>query len=101
MPYGDGTFDMVVSNASYFFWDDLGNDLKEVARVMTNSGILCLTARRSIDKDNIETMRSENEHGMNILLDSELMDMVERAGFDTACFVEPSENYLAIIGRKR
>ena len=44
MPYSNGTFDVVVSNASHFFWKDLKAGFREINRVMVPDGILCLTA---------------------------------------------------------
>ena len=38
IPFGDGTFDFVISRGSYKFWGDLGTALKEVLRVMKPGG---------------------------------------------------------------
>ena len=38
IPFEDGTFDLVVSRGSWFFWDDLSQGLAEVYRVLKPGG---------------------------------------------------------------
>lgn len=38
IPYGDNTFDLIVSRGSWFFWEDLSKSLLEIYRVLMPGG---------------------------------------------------------------
>ncbi|MGN1044876.1 MAG: class I SAM-dependent methyltransferase [Candidatus Methanomethylophilaceae archaeon] len=101
MPYPDGGFDLVVSNASHFFWPDLPQSLKEVSRTISAGGILCLTAGMHVDEDRYEKMKDFKRPGFNFFKDSDLLEMMEDAGLTSECFVDPEKEFGCYIGRKR
>jgi len=38
IPYGDSTFDLIISRGSWFFWEDLSKSLAEIYRVLRPGG---------------------------------------------------------------
>jgi len=38
IPYGDNTFDLIISRGSWFFWEDLSKSLTEIYRVLRPGG---------------------------------------------------------------
>ncbi|MGV8111021.1 class I SAM-dependent methyltransferase [Methanospirillum sp.] len=38
IPYGDNTFDLIISRGSWFFWEDLSKSLSEIYRVLRPGG---------------------------------------------------------------
>jgi iron complex transport system ATP-binding protein len=99
MPYGDGAFDLVVSNASHPYWTNLANDLKDIARVTKSGGVVCLTVASSITEENIDQKKSE-QFGANLFTDSETIRMLDEAGFDAQVYSDNGAS-TAFIGVKR
>ncbi|MBR4504624.1 MAG: methyltransferase domain-containing protein [Candidatus Methanomethylophilaceae archaeon] len=101
LPFGDGEFDLVVSNASHFFWPNLAEDIKEVGRVIRTGGTLCFTAGIHYEtKPAEEEMKGEGVR--NYAIDSEMIGMLDAAGIDAECFADPeSGRYVAYVGIKR
>jgi len=91
MPYEDGKFDLVISNASYFFWPDLGETFKEVARVMKKGAVFCMPGAGHVTEENIEQYRAKWVPPMNVYLDKDILAMFDRAGFDTELIFDPND----------
>jgi len=91
MPYEDGKFDLVISNASYFFWPELGKTFKEVARVMKKGAVFCMPSAGHVTEDNIEEYRAKWGPPMNIYLDRDILSMLDGAGFDTKLIFNPDD----------
>jgi len=99
MPYEDGTFDLIVSNSSYFFWPDLRGSLKEIARVLKEEGLACITtgchfAKYSDAKD------MERSGGMNIVTGADMMSSYEGAGLKYRACIGPDGKKCVYFGRK-
>jgi len=96
MPFEDGQFDLIVSNASHFFWPDLPENLKEVSRVTKdNGGVLCFTCGI-----HYEVRPNEMKDGFNPVADDELIGYLRAAGFETGCIPKPGTNKCAFVGTK-
>ncbi|MBP5685352.1 MAG: class I SAM-dependent methyltransferase [Candidatus Methanomethylophilaceae archaeon] len=101
MPYEDGFFDLIVSNASHFFWPDLPENLKEVSRVLKKGGVLCLTVGiHTTDPDVIKGYK-EQYPSMNIVSDDTLISYMESAGMESEYRVKPESAFCCYIGTKR
>ncbi len=95
MPYKDGQFDLVVSNASHFFWPDLKQNLKEVSRTIAENGVLCLTCGVHFEH------RPEEQHeGFNAVADDEMIGYMRGAGLEAQYFVKPNSKKCTFIGVK-
>ncbi|MBR6205382.1 MAG: class I SAM-dependent methyltransferase [Candidatus Methanomethylophilaceae archaeon] len=100
LPFPDGTFDLAVTNASHFFWPDLGKGLSEICRVLRSGGVLCMTAGVHFSDEVDEAMREEFEM-VNLLTDLQLMERIGAAGMDTRCVPGPDDRTCAYYGIKR
>ena len=98
LPFEDGTFDMVVSNASHFFWNDLKAGLRELGRVTKMGGTILLTAGLHFDDEPTDEQRKEYEGMANIISDLKLKEMMTFAGFRTAVLASRADPYCAYIG---
>jgi len=100
MPYKDGTFDMVVSNASHFFWSDLKKSLKEINRVSRMGAVVCFTAAIHFDEEPNEEQKKELEGLTNIITDRKLQELMDITGFRTAIVASRENSFCAYIGIK-
>ncbi len=57
LPFADNYFNIITAIETYFFWPDLGNDMKEILRVLKPKGILLIVSE--VYKN------SENEKSLN------------------------------------
>ncbi len=101
MPYEDGKFDLVISNASYFFWPDLAETFKEVARVMAKGAVLCLPTRGPVTEENFEEIKARNVPPMNTYLDTDMIRMLDGAGIDAKKIFDETKERGVFIGYKR
>ena len=98
MPYEDGFFDLVVSNASHFFWPDLPENLKEVSRVVRKGGVVCFTAGIHLTEPSEIKEYRDQYPSMNIVSDEILKGYMKDAGIDMEYHVQPDRNNCAYIG---
>ena len=98
MPYDDGTFDLIVSNASHFFWSDLMKGLKEINRVSVMGATICFTAGIHFVEEPTEEQRKDLEGLTNILTDEELQKCMKDAGFEVEVFSDGRN--AAYVGKK-
>ncbi len=101
MPYEDGKFDLVISNASYFFWEDIRAAFMEIGRVMSEGAVLCIPSGRRITDGNYEKVRAETEPPMNVYRDSEMIGFMDAAGIDAEIVADETGEKGAFIGRRR
>ena len=99
LPFPDGTFDLVVTNASHFFWPDLGRGLSEICRVLKDGGVLCMTAGVHFVGEVDDSMR-EDYDVVNLLTDSQLTGMIRNAGMAPGCVPAPDGRICAYYGTK-
>ena len=101
MPYENGFFDLIVSNASHFFWPDLPENLKEVSRVLAKGGVLCMTEGiHNTDPDVIREYR-EQYPSMTIVSDDAMISYMESAGLESEYKVKQDSTFCCFIGVKR
>jgi len=100
LPFPDGTFDLVVSNASYFFWPDPNKGFSEISRVLQKGGLVCLTAGAHYLEDPDPSMKAEFDM-VNLLTDRELLELLDSVGFDAKCVPHSDGRICAYIGVKR
>ncbi len=101
LPFDNDTFDLVVSNASHFFWSDIEKGMGEICRVMKKGGVVCLTAGIRFKEEPTEAQKKELEGLTNMLTDNELMDLMSECGFDTEIYSDDENGFCAYIGMKR
>lgn len=77
LPYGDATFDRVVTVNTIYFWPDQEEGLREIARVLRPGGrlVVATVAKEEMDK------RSFTAHGFTKFSQEQLCRLLERAGF--------------------
>lgn len=101
IPFPDGMFDVVTAFETYFFWPDLENDVKEVARVTKDGGYAMIVSETyphpSFDERNTKMIE---DHGMNILENTDMSGIMEAAGFKVTAFEVVDKNWVAFIGRR-
>ncbi len=101
MPYEDRKFDLVVSNASYFFWEDISAAFKEIGRVMNKGAYLWIPSGRQITDENYEEMKANTKPPMHVYKDSEMIAFMDAAGIDAKKIMNETEDRGVFIGVKR
>ena len=101
MPYENGFFDLIVSNASHFFWPDLPENLKEVSRVLRKGGILCLTVGIHTTDPAVISGYKEQYPSMTIVSDHTMLEYMEDAGMSSEYKVKPDSTFCCYIGIRR
>ncbi len=100
IPYEDGTFDLIVSNASHFFWCDIRKALNELGRVTRKGGTICLTAGLHFEEEPTEEQKKQYEGTTNMITDRRLQDLMTFAGFRTAIVGNRENSFCSYIGIK-
>lgn len=101
MPYEDGRFDFIISNASYIFWKDLAETFKEVTRVLAKGGTICLPKGRKVTDENYEELRAKLTEPVNLYKDEEIISMLDAAGADVKVFYDETGEHGVFLGTKR
>ncbi len=82
LPFGDGTFDKIVTVESFYFWPNPTENLKEVRRVLKSGGIFLLVAdiyqKEGLSEETLENI--EQYQLLNPTID-EFQALFEEAGF--------------------
>jgi ubiquinone/menaquinone biosynthesis C-methylase UbiE len=91
LPFADGSFDKVCAIESFYFWPDPMAGLREVRRVLKAGGQITIAMEMSREakaqKSRLQKYLSETfanrsaAQGMSIVSGSELIAMLDRAGF--------------------
>ena len=100
LPFDDGSFDMVTAMETYFFWPDLEEGLREVARVLSPGGVLAIGSELrfgSGDDDRVREMCQT--YGMAIVPDEEIIGILDSVGIDAEAI--PGEHGVLYRGVRR
>ena len=102
MPFVDGAFDIVTSVENFFFWPDLRENLKEVARVVSAGGILVIGSEMRLDgrPEGYDTEILE-KCGAKLVRDEVVADCMDKAGFDVSVHPKDGGDIVAYVGVKR
>lgn len=101
MPYEDGKFDLVISNASYFFWEDIGAAFKEISRVMAKGAVICIPTGKRITDENYEEAKANAAPPLKVYKESEMIGFMDVAGIDAKRIGMEEEERGVFIGTKR
>jgi ubiquinone/menaquinone biosynthesis C-methylase UbiE len=99
MPFENDEFDLVVSNASHFFWPDLQENIKEVSKVMKEGAVICLTAGIHFSEEPTKEQRDQFSC-RNMVTDETLKGFMEAAGLQTCYKLQPGSTFATYIGVK-
>jgi SAM-dependent methyltransferase len=102
LPFPDGTFDLVTAVETHYYWPDLPNDVREVARVLKRGGTFLLIA---------ETYRGgplRLLYGLVMpllraafLTDEQHRELLTQAGLTEVTTLHlPRKNWICALGRK-
>lgn len=84
LPFEDNTFDVVTAFETVYFWPNFVNDLKEINRVLKDSGIMFI-ANEALPKENDKRQKEIVELlDMKIYSQDELVESLNKAGFSKA-----------------
>ncbi|HIJ00366.1 MAG TPA: class I SAM-dependent methyltransferase [Candidatus Methanomethylophilaceae archaeon] len=101
LPFPDGTFDLVTSFESYFFWDDVQKGLEEICRCLRPNGTVMIVSEAyphpAFNERNKENARI---HGMKLLHPDEIVRILEGNGADAKAILWEEKNWMAVIGSK-
>ena len=99
LPFAEETFDLVTAFETVYFWPDLLQSFREVARVLKPGGIffICNECSGDTDKDDKWTERID---GMTIYRDVQLKAILERAGFADMQVHKNEKGWLCITARR-
>jgi len=101
LPFKDSKFDLVTAFETYFFWPDLGNDIKELYRVLNTDGVVMIVSETyPHPKFNERNVQLIKDYGMNILGNREMAELMEDAGFAVEIIEVEENNWVAFIGMK-
>ena len=81
LPFEQDTFDIVTAFETVYFWPDFLNDLKEVRRVLKDSGTILIANEALPDKYDARQKHIIELLDMNIYSASELDEHLNNAGF--------------------
>ena len=109
LPFEDNLFDIATAFETVYFWQDFVNDLKEVARVLKDNGIIFI-ANEALPIEDDERQRHIRELlDMNIYSAEELESSLLEAGFGDVethilksrdSFTDDDANWICALARK-
>ncbi len=102
LPFDDGSFDLVMSFESYFFWDDLRMGMEELGRVLSPGGTMLICSEAYPHPD----FRERNEenarkHGLKLLDPDEMVRMLPRELYESSIHLLEDRNWMSVVFRKR
>ena len=102
LPYADATFDLVTAVETHFWWPDLPNDLREIARVLKPGGRVALIAEfYNGGKHARYAKRLAAISGMASLTLDEHRELLSKAGFTGIEVIEDARRgWMCAMGRK-
>jgi arsenite methyltransferase len=97
IPCGDASVDRVLTVQTVYFWDDLGEGLGEIARVLAPGGRLAIGMMpRSAQEHNGFVRR-----GYHVLGADDLAALMEGAGFEAVTAAPgPADDPVVLVGRR-
>lgn len=102
LPFGDGTFDKIITVESFYFWPDPKNDLREVCRVLKRGGSF-LIAADVYDSGNMSEASAESVRKYELFAPTaeEFVSMLTAAGFSSVeIHTEDGSDRIAVVGKK-
>lgn len=82
MPFGEDTFDKIITVESFYFWPDHLENLKEVRRVLKPGGMFILAAsiygKEGLDERDLESIQKYDLYNPSLF---EFQSLFEQAGF--------------------
>lgn len=102
IPYDDGRFDVVVAINSHYFWPHLGDDLREIMRVLQPGGTLAVAGGEYFGGKHDGRNRKLASGGrMNLQTLPGLRDLLREAGYsDTEIHEEWDRGWFCVVGRR-
>jgi len=101
LPFDDNSFDLVTAFETYFFWPDLGNDIKELYRTLKDNGtVMIVSETYPHPKFNERNVQLIKDYGMNILENNKMAELMEDAGFSVEIVEVEDNNWIAFLGKK-
>jgi len=99
LPYRSGSFDLVISVESYFFWEDLAAGIAELGRVTAPGGTLMIVSEAYPHPD-FDDRNKENSrlHGFTLVDPEGIADLIAIEGFETEVHLVEEMNWMAVIG---
>ena len=102
LPFADNSFDKIITVESFYFWPSPQENLKEVFRVLKNSGTFLLVAdvyqKKGLSDKTLENIR--NFHLFNPTPE-EFRTLFEQAGFsDIQVHLKDGEDWICVEGHK-
>jgi ubiquinone/menaquinone biosynthesis C-methylase UbiE len=104
LPFASGTFDLVTTVETHFFWPNLHEDVRDVWRVIKPGGSFAIIADRYRGAKTVMSRVAEryaHRFGMALLTPDEHRDLLAGVGFeDIRVFTDASRGWICAIGRK-
>jgi ubiquinone/menaquinone biosynthesis C-methylase UbiE len=102
LPFPDGTFNLVTAFETYYFWQNLIDDLKEIKRVLKPDGTLLITnevyKHEKFEKRNLKWAEWGD---MMLHAPEEYREFLTEAGYlDVAIFDIPEKNWITALAKK-
>lgn len=94
IPYGDGTFDRVLTVNTIYFWTPAAAVMGEISRVLAPDGLVVVSYA---DKDFMQTLPFVDE-GFTLFEDSEVRDLAEGAGLRVEAFHKRNDRAMSKHG---
>lgn len=97
LPYADGSFDLVMTFESFFFWEDLESGIGEMARV-TRPGGCVLICTEAYPHPDFRERNEENSrtHGLVLRTPEELVSMAPE-GFTPSIHLIEERNWMTVV----
>jgi ubiquinone/menaquinone biosynthesis C-methylase UbiE len=96
LPYEDGAFDAVIAFETVYFWPDIGNDFREVRRVLRPGGVFLICNEACDPTDDTWTSRID---GMRVYSKDGLIQLLCESGFAIAGVYTHKNGWLCIAAR--
>jgi len=99
LPFDSGSFDLVLSFESYFFWKDVGAGIEEMARVTAPGGTMMIVSE-SYPHPDFSARNDENSriHGLTLMEPDDIADLIALEGFETDVRLVEGRNWMAVLG---
>lgn len=102
LPFADGSFDLITTVESFYFWPQPQENLREVRRVLKAGGTFLLIADIHEDGDlSAETRENITRYHLFNPTKAEFEALFRAAGFrDIALRTRAGEHWIAVLGRR-